>query len=181
MAENTAERATADAAQHQPSGPAVASPFDYAALSIEKAKALRVAASHVQHLGRTVIAHCIEIATELNIAKGKLPPGQFGLWLNAEFGLNLFVDPSALGMPLSDRGDSSTPRAHEPLVSLEDWYRRRVEGWPPGVVKPSRDDDVAAAEKAGYKKRGTWTKIQALRKRYAPHWAKSGPKRARKQ
>jgi hypothetical protein len=60
--------------------------FDYAALETALAKRTRATADRIRQMIRNSLENIIEIGTELVAVKNALPHGQFGKWLDVEFG-----------------------------------------------------------------------------------------------
>ncbi len=64
----------------------VASGFDYAPLEADVAERARSAAARIREKVKRSIENIIEVGQDLLEVKQALPHGQFGLWLEAEFG-----------------------------------------------------------------------------------------------
>jgi hypothetical protein len=62
--------------------------FDYSGLAAEVAAEVRAAADRVRAAHNTTIATVLNIGSDLLAVKQQLGHGQFGAWLNAEFGWN---------------------------------------------------------------------------------------------
>lgn len=60
--------------------------YNYAALPAADARFVKAAASSIRERGREAAAKVIEIGTQLVAVKNKLPHGDFGAWIEAEFG-----------------------------------------------------------------------------------------------
>ena len=68
---------------------------------------------------------------------------------------------------------TSQKRAYS-QAQLDQWYRRRVAGWPASKVPPSRDDDLRDARNEGFPSVSR-DAIRELRKNFAPpEWSKKG-------
>ncbi len=60
--------------------------FDYAALGVQTARVVRVSAERIRQLVKRSLDDIVEIGAELISVKQTLPHGQFGPWLDSEFG-----------------------------------------------------------------------------------------------
>ena len=60
--------------------------FDYAALDVQTARAVRVSTERIRQLVKRSLDDVVEIGAELISVKQTLPHGQFRPWLDSEFG-----------------------------------------------------------------------------------------------
>ena len=70
----------------QPKGELVVVGFDYSPLETKIAEQARTAADRIRGRLKKTLEDLIEVGGELLAVKQALPHGQFGAWLQAEFG-----------------------------------------------------------------------------------------------